>query len=111
VKQRRTRLPGHAGRPAAVETLHHRRLRLDQAQALPGLEHAVLAVALAGHPDPPVEHGQVAFTAAHTPRLTRRQALSEPVQGRQGAEVELRIHHQSPGSHASMIVGIPSTIQ
>jgi hypothetical protein len=82
-------LPAQHGTLVAVPRLDHDGGSIRQAQALAARQHAVLAVALAGHPDPALQHGE--FAAAG------RQAVGAA--GRElprGQRCRLRIHHQSP---------------
>jgi hypothetical protein len=95
-KHRCRRAPGHPGGLAAVERLHHDGVGRLDADPFADTEHTVLAVALAGQPDPAGQHGELAGTAADPAGLARKKALAEGVQGGQGRGSGVRVHHQSP---------------
>jgi hypothetical protein len=104
-------MPRDIRRHVAIERLDHDRLRRRQLQPLAGTQHAVLVVALAGEPDAPGEHRQFAGAAPDPACLAGQKALAECVQGREGAGSGVRVHHQSPAVHVTMIVLNPSAIQ
>jgi hypothetical protein len=78
-------------------------MRLAEAPALARGEHRVVLVAVGGQPDAAAQHRQVAGQAAtDAAGFARRQGKGL---GR------LRIHHQSPSSHSSIIVLVSRSIQ
>jgi hypothetical protein len=87
----------------AIERLDHEGIGGLQADTLAGTDDAVFLLALAGQPDAAGEHRQFAGAVADTARLAREKPLAERVQGRQGVFCSVRIHHQSPEVHGTMI--------
>jgi hypothetical protein len=63
----------------------------------------VAEVAVAGQPDPSVDHDQLAAEASEVQRLSGNEAAK--------GSVRLLIHHQSPVVDIAMIVVQPRTIQ
>jgi len=97
-------LPAHHGGFAAVPGLDHHVLAVAQPQALAAAQYLVLSVALTGHPDAPANHAQFAAAQAE---MSGGATLESP----DGVCIHLRIHHQSPCCHDTMIVVLSWRIQ
>jgi hypothetical protein len=100
------RLPVDDGRLVSLPLFDHHRIGGAQHDALASVEHMVLQLATAREPDATTQHAQFAAARVDAHRLP-------PVhpEGPAMKQLELRIHHQSPGCrrmrlfrHASMIV-------
>jgi hypothetical protein len=102
------RPPLHTRRLVALPGLDYRALGPIDVHTGAAREHMVVQVAVAGQPDPSVEHGQLAGAVADESRSAGGQAHRG---GRGKLRSGLRIHHQSPCEHETIFVDGIAVVQ
>jgi hypothetical protein len=114
----------HGHGRARYGRLDDRALGQAQPHALARFDDVVARIAVAGQPDPPVDHGQVSAQVPELQRLAGVDALqltdrgvdpgptlTSHLEGSTVKQFEVRIHHQSPELRIAIIVVLGWVIQ